>query len=211
MENENETLDSLNENKDVIALDESDDIDAVKEKFEKLSEQDKKTSESNKQLFSRAKKAESFELKDGDWVKKETPKETPKVDPGKDKTTADKTGELDETQLDFLDLKGITEDEDIGLIESIVAKTGKTVRQALKDDYVISKLESLKSAREVKDATPSSTKRTGVQGDTVDAAIAKYEQTGEYPDDYELRSKVINKIEEKHSFSVPGYRKGFQK
>ncbi len=127
-----------------------------------------------------------------------------KVEPVKEEPN---TGGLDENALDFLDLKGITEDEDIALIENIITKTGQTVRQVLKDDYVKSKLETNKTAREVKDATPSNTKRSGAQGDTLDVAIAKYESTGEYPEDFELRSKVVNKLEEKHSTSVPGYRK----
>ena len=93
----------------------------------------------------------------------ETKKVEPKVEPVKKEPN---TGELDETALDFLDLKGITEDDDIALIENIIAKTGQTVRQALKDEYVVSKLESLKQAREVKAATPSGTKRSGATGDS---------------------------------------------
>ncbi len=137
-------------------------------------------------------------------VEKDKPKDEPPKEPVKKEPN---TNELDENALDFLDLKGIEEDEDITLIEDIVAKTGQTVRQALKDEYVISKLKTNKDAREVKAATPSGTKRGGATGDTLELALAKYESTGEYPDDFELRSKVINKLEEKSSTSVPGYRK----
>lgn len=102
--------------------------------------------------------------------------------PEKPKNEAPKTSNLDETVLDFLDLKGITEDEDIDLIKNVMAKTGQTVRQALKDDYVQSKLNDLKKAREVKSATPSSTKRAGQQAtDNVDYWYQKYEATGELP------------------------------
>ena len=139
---------------------------------------------------------------------KATEKKVEKVEPKKEPVKEEpKTGELDENALDFLDLKGITEDEDIQVIENIIAKTGLTVRQALKDDYVQSKLNANKEAREVKNATPSGTKRGGAQGDTLEIAIAKYEKTGEYPEDFELRSKVVNALEAKHSTSVPGYRK----
>jgi len=138
--------------------------------------------------------------------KKEEKKE--KVEPKKELVKKEpNTNELDENALDFLDLKGITEDDDIALIENIIAKTGQTVRQALKDDYVISKLATLKTTREAKAGTPSSTKRGGATGDSLEVALAKYESTGEYPDDFELRSQVINKLEEKSSTSVPGYRK----
>ena len=147
----------------------------------------------------RTKLTKATEKKVEEKKEKVVPKEPVKKEPN--------TNELDENALDFLDLKGITEDEDIELIENIIAKTGQTARQVLKDDYVIAKLESLKTAREAKAATPSSTKRGGETGDTLEVALAKYESTGEYPDDFELRSKVINKLEEKSSTSVPGYRK----
>lgn len=137
-------------------------------------------------------------------TEKKVEKVEPKVEPVKKEPN---TGELDETALDFLDLKGFTEDEDIELIENIVGKTGQTVRQALKDEYVISKLKANKVAREAKAGTPSSTKRGGATGDTLEVAIAKYEATGEYPEDFDLRSKVVNKLEERDGTSVPGYRK----
>lgn len=111
------------------------------------------------------------EVKD---LKKSTPKEeTPLPKP---------TGELDDTQLDYLDLKGISEDEDIAIIKSVMSKTGQTVRQALKDEYVIAKLKDLKVARDVKTATPSATKRSGQQSsDNEDYWFQKYEASGELP------------------------------
>ncbi len=121
-----------------------------------------------------------------------------------------KTGELDETQLDYLDLKGISEAEDIKIIEDIVKKTGMTVRQALKDDYVIKKLEANKATREVKDATPGSTKRAGSgQTDSFELALAKYKQSNFDPDslpsDFTLRSKIVNAIAEETSPNKPGW------
>ena len=63
-----------------------------------------------------------------------------------------------------------------------MSKTGQTVRQVLKDEYVASKLNDFKKAREVKSATPSSTKRAGQQvTDNVDYWYQKYEATGELP------------------------------
>ena len=171
------------------------------------------TTQANRQLFERAKKAEGFVKLDGKWVKapKAEPEAKPKVETKPASET--KTGELDETALDFLDLKGFTEDEDITLIENIVAKTGQTVRQVLKDEYVVSKLETNKVAREAKKGTPEGIKRGGAQGDTFDTDMAKYESTKEYPDDFERRSKVVNALEAKESFKIPSYRKStsFQK
>jgi hypothetical protein len=117
------------------------------------------------------------------------------------------TGELDDTQLDYLDLKGITAEEDIAVIQKVMLKTGQTVRQALKDDYVIAKLKDLKVAREVKDATPSATKRSGNQTNNLDYWMNKYDQTGELPPDFETRSAVINAKEAKNDVSVPKWKR----
>ena len=116
------------------------------------------------------------------------------------------SGELDETQLDYLDLKGITDSDEIEIIKKVMTRTGQTVRQALKDDYVSSKLESLRKDRAVKDATPSATKRGGSQSNDIDLAMAKYESTGKLPDDYALRSAVVNKIEAKTNTNKPSWQ-----
>lgn len=132
----------------------------------------------------------------------EKPKEEPKVVKPESKTQPEG---LDETQLDYLDLKGITDDEDIKIIERHVQRTGETVRQALKDDYVIKKLESLKEQREVKDATPSSTKRTGQTTGTLDQDIAKFERDGTLPDDYKRRTEVVNAVVDKKNGNKPNW------
>lgn len=118
-----------------------------------------------------------------------------------------KAGELDEVHLMYLEQKGYTEDEDIKIIERHVQRTGESVREALKDDYVLAKLEANKEKREVKDATPSATKRTGGgQGGDLAAAIAKFEQTGELPADFELATKVTNALVDKGN-NRPAWRK----
>lgn len=118
------------------------------------------------------------------------------------------TGELDERQLEILDLKGISEDEDIEVIERVMKRTGQTLRQVLKDDYVVSKLETNKKSRDVKSATPSSTKRTGNSASSdVDAWLAKNERTGELPKDFELRAKVVAEKERRLGGNVAPWRK----
>lgn len=122
-----------------------------------------------------------------------------------DEPSKSKTGELDETQLDYLDLKGFTEADDIKIIERHVQRTGETVRQALKDEYVLSKLEANKAHREVKDATPSGTKRGGNQSNDLASALAKFEQTGELPTDFTLRSAVVNAKVDKSNSNKPAW------
>jgi hypothetical protein len=128
-----------------------------------------------------------------------------KADRKVEKILEKKTGELDETQLDYLDLKGITDEEDIKIIARHVQRTGESVRQALKDDYVSSKLEANLKAREVKGATPSATKRGGNQVNDIASAIARFEQTGELPTDFKLRSEVVNSISDKGHNKRPSW------
>ncbi len=78
-----------------------------------------------------------------------------------------------------------------------------TVRQALKDDYVVKKLESLKEQRDVKGAIPSSTKRAGQSGGTLEQAIARFEKDGTLPDDFKLASEVTNAIVSKNDPNKP--------
>lgn len=126
-------------------------------------------------------------------IRKDLGMETPEK-PQKNETP--KTGELDEATLDFLDVKGLTEEEDIDVVRNVMQRTGQTARQALKDDYVISKLNDNKKAREVKVATPSSTKRSGQQStDNEDYWFQKYEATGELPKGmpHGMAAKLVNR------------------
>ena len=116
-----------------------------------------------------------------------------------------KTGDLDETQLDYLDLKGISEEDDIKILSRHVQRTGETIRQALKDEYVISKLAANTQAREVKGATPSATKRGGNQVNDIASAVARFDQTGELPSDFKLRSEVVNAISDKGHAKKPSW------
>jgi len=107
-----------------------------------------------------------------------------------------KTGELDETQLDYLDLKGVTDADEIDIIQKVIAKTGQTVRQALKDEYVVSKLDALRKDKEVKGATPSSTKRGGNNAtDDENYWFQKYEQDGKLPENMPkgMDIKLVNR------------------
>lgn len=128
---------------------------------------------------------------------------------GGKKADVSKTGELDETTLDYLDLKGIVEPEDIKVIEIIVKKTGMSVRDALKDDYVTTKLATNKANREVKGATPSSTRRSGASTDTLEIAVARYKASGykELPSDFKLRSAVVNAVSQETDSNQPAWRR----
>lgn len=170
------------------------DVEALKAKAAKADELE----ETNRQLFERAKKAEGFVkiVEDGKakWVKAPKPEEA--IDTSKKLEAT--TGELSETQLDYLDLKGINDDEDISLIQSVMKRTGQTVRQALSDDYVKSRLAQNLESRKAKNAMPSSTRRTGqADNNDVDYWVAENERSGKLPDSFDLRQKVIAAKESK--------------
>ena len=144
MLNENENLDSQNEDTTVEAeTAEGEVLDAAALKKERDD-----LAQTNRQLFERAKKAEGFVKMDGKWVKAPKPEEAVET-AQKLKAT---TGELSETQLDYLDLKGVTEAEDIDVIQKVMQRTGQTVRQAFGDDYATPKPPVNKGKRAVQKA-----------------------------------------------------------
>lgn len=167
----------------------SDDLDTLKAQLKKYEERGITQRERTRAL-----KAEIEKLK-----KAVVPKDAPHKE---------NKGELDETQLDYLDLKGVSEPEDIDLIQKVVTRTGQTVRQALKDEYVQEKLKANQAKRELKSATPSNTKRaSGGQSDDLAAAIAKYEASGfkELPSDFKLRAAVVDAVMDRQAGNKPAW------
>src|SRR3990167_3841189 len=156
----------------------------------KLQEKMTELESTNRQLFERAKKAEGFVKVDGKWVKAPKPEEAVETA----QQLKAKTGELSETQLDYLDLKGVTDEADIDVIHKVMQRTGQTVRQALADDYVVQKLAANKAKRDVQNATPSNTKRAGGQIGDVATAAAKFRETGVLPEDRALADAVVDSI-----------------
>ena len=160
--------------------------------------------QSNRQLYARAKTAEGFVKVDNKWVKAPTPEEAIQAI----NAVAQKTGELNETQLDYLDLKGIVEEDDVKVIQDVMKRTGQTVRQVLNDDYVKNKLKYNSESRAVRNATPSSSKRSG-QGAVDDLAywIERNERTNEMPEDFALRAKIVEAKEKRFGNSSPAWRR----
>lgn len=126
---------------------------------------------------------------------------------GNKKTEPSKQGELSETQLDYLDLKGVTDSDDIDVVQKVMQRTGQTVRQALADDYVVQKLAANKAKRDVQDATPSNTKRAGGQVGDVASAVAKFKETGTLPDDRTLADAVVDAIAKSGNDRLPPWQR----
>lgn len=148
-----------------------------------------------------------------DTKPKDTPKETPeakrarltrelkqldKKHPVEKKTEEPRTksNDFDYGQLAFLTAKGIEADEEVDFVKTIVNNTGRDLKDVISDDYVQSKLKTMREDKAVKAAVPSGTKRTNQSAvDTVEYWIAK----GELPTDTELRRKVVNARIEKET------------
>lgn len=177
---ETDELEELNLDEDTVETDTTD--------WKAEAEKAKAIARRYKTKLEKATKAPKVEEKTSEPVKKEAT-----------------TGALDENALDFLDLKGITDQDEIDLIETVIAKTGQTVRQVLKDEYVSSKLDSMRAQRALKDAMPSNTKRGGGTTDNLEAAIAKFEKTGELPTDFEMRTKVVDGFVSKSNSNKPSW------
>lgn len=120
---------------------------------------------------------------------------------------AEKTNELDNADYALLTAKGYEEEEDVEFIHDKMIKWNKPLREILKDEDVLAKLKGMKIERDVKKAMPGNTKRSGSGAlDNVEYWKAKYDQTGELPDDFELRSAVINAKIQQTTSNKPSWR-----
>ena len=196
MENENENLDSTNEEQGDVEFNEEDDVDALKEKLEKVSEQ-------NKQLFNRAKKAEGFEFKDDKWVKSEAPKEQKKPEvETKESKEPSQSNELDYGQLALLRTEGIKGSGEIALFKEIMKDTGKELLDVIDSNYFKSRLSDFRQTQESANAVPKGKNRSGQTGETdADTAVAKYKEDGTLPSDFKTRSAVIKALEAEENSS----------
>jgi len=191
MENETENANSQTSENDELVLDtvEEEDITVLKEKFEKLSDD-------NKKLYARTKKAEGFELRDGKWVKPITSSE-PQV---KTETKPEaKSGELGYAEEAYLLANDIKKDE-ISLAQEVLKKTGMNLRDLIDDDYFKSKLKTFREEKASLEAVPKGTKRSSPSPrDSVDYWAKK--PFAEVPED--MRIAVVNARLEKEKSKNP--------
>ena len=188
-ENEMNDINSENDVNEEVVVDENDDLDALTEKLEKISEQ-------NKQLFARAKKAEGFELKDGKWVKPQKPEKPVEKTPSSEPS---KPNELDYGQKAYLKSYGIAGSDELALVKQFQDR-GFNLDSIVEDDVFTAKLTNLRDARASSNAIPKGKPRSGqpVIND-LDEAMATYKETGELPKDFETRNKLIDKITDKEN------------
>ena len=201
MENENNVnTDTQNGEKDVVNLDEIDDIVVLKEKYKELDTKHIKTLDDNRQLFSRTKKAEGFELKDGNWIKlkeektETKPKETPKKSDDKLLERLDKMS---------LQVAGIKEADEVELFDKWKEQTGREADDIVGNDIFKKELEDIRTAKANLKATSNIRGEEGKEGgarDNPDYWIAKATKGKdgklEFPEETpkELFSKILDKM-----------------
>ena len=194
MENETEKLDSPNEKPTADAETATDldnlDATALREKLKTSEDKNKTTEEKNRQLFARAKKAEGFELKDGDWVKSEPTETKP--------SKTEKKSELDYGEKAFLaanDVKGNDEIE-LFLKTRDKFKDDTSMEEVLADAGFIKAITDLREEKKSTDALEGTadSKRSGTGGskNKVDFWLNKGELPPDTPENRQLRRDVVN-------------------
>lgn len=188
MENENENLDS--ENQEEIIVDENDDSEALKEKFDKVSN-------TNKQLFERAKKAET-EAKE---LKKFKADAEARVEANEKKAETEKPNEPDYGKLAYLQARGIDNSDDQKIVQDEANRLKLPLTDVLGMEHIQSKLKSNKEEREAKAGMPRGGNRSGgANQHDVEYWVAK----GGLPEEQELAEKVVDARmgkEKKNKFS----------
>jgi hypothetical protein len=92
----------------------------------------------------------------------------------------------------FLNSAGYTDSEEQEEIQKMASNMGLSVDEAVADDFVKSRIESLRKQKEVANATPSNSKRKGSTKDDVSYWIDKGELPPNTPENRQLRRDVVN-------------------
>lgn len=154
----------------------------------------------NKQLYSRAKKAEGFEQdENGKWVKKEElikPPEPikPEAPPSKKEETSNEPDLKDKYEKLALKTDGITHEDDQKVVLDEAKRLDLDVEEVMSMEHIKAKLKANKDKRDAGDAMPDGKGKSG--GDfkgEVEYWVDKKNDDGSYqtPEDPELAGKVI--------------------
>ncbi len=172
-----ELLDSLNE-------------DNIADVREQLKAEAKVKDTSNTQLYSRAKKAEGFELKDGKWIKKE---QTPEPKPSNPE--AKKSDEPDYGKLAYLKAEGVSHPDDRKVVMEEAKRLQLPIEEVLGMEHIKGRLKDAKNQREAEGGMPEGgSGKTSGNKTSVDYWVDKKDKDGNYitPDDTKLANEVID-------------------
>lgn len=120
-------------------------------------------------------------------------KKHPELSGDKPNKKGKKSDELDYGQKAFLIASGIKDAEDMNLVKTIMADTGKSLDEVIGSKYFLAELKEQQEARATTAATPPGSKRAGASAsNTVEYWLAKGENPPNTPENRELRQKVLN-------------------
>lgn len=207
-----EDTDSINSEKAIGDFDyDASDDDARKEHFTKLNDQGKRLLDFNRQLFSRAKKAEGFEQdKDGKWFKPEQKLEK-KPEKKPEALEPKPPSDVDFAQLAFHNTRSdstkIEHDEDVEFLRETIRETGKPQAYILGSKWFQTELKERQELRATTEATPSGSKRSPTASSQTNPEywLARGELPPDTPENRKLREDVVNlRYErEKSAFGSP--------
>ena len=136
----------------------------------------KKLKEQNIKLFERAKKAEGFAKDDeGNWVKKESKKPGPKLEPEKDKDLSAKDAIL-------LMKSGVDNDEDIDEVVRFAKFQNISINKALESKTMKTILAERKEERQTAEAANTKGGRRGA-AKVSEETLLDNARKGQFPDD----------------------------
>jgi len=168
--------------------------------YKALAEQQREIAEKNRGIAQRNKtRAERFKSKGTNPDGKEP----------KTKDNVSKSDELDYGQKAFLVANDIKSQDEIKIVKDIMKDTGKTLEQVLESKYFQAELKEFREKKQTADAIPSKTKRSSNSAkDQVEYWLGKKDSNGnyEYPEDRELKMKVIDARRKESSKGNP-YRR----
>lgn len=180
MENENnENADSQNggENENSQENNENQELN-----LDALKQQQKELSDKNKQLFERAKKAETAEKELREKLKGLTEQQPKQLE--------SQPTEPDYGKDAYLGYKGVTHSDDKKIVFDEAERLKLPLHEVLEMPHIKAKLETQKQAREAQDALPRGTKRAG--GYTQQDVEYYLQNPDKRPEDFELAKKVLH-------------------
>ncbi len=120
---------------------------------------------------------------------------------------AQPTGEVEDTTQLLLEVKGITTDDDVKLFQKWKNDTNRKPREILNNSIFQAELAALRADKATQAAIPSSNGRgAGGSSVNVQAAVEKFQRTGELPKDSETKEKVLTQVTSRDPLRTPPWR-----
>jgi predicted Rdx family selenoprotein len=105
----------------------------------------------------------------------------------------------------------IESSEDKEFLRKTLQETGKSQESILESNWFIQELKEKQANRASEAAVPKGTKHSGRQvGDEFSVAYAKYRETGQLPEDRELKEKIVDYRFKQETVSSQFYNSGIK-